>query len=79
MTVTDVSTSLGVLNASALPVRVGLSNYGVGGDSGSRVDAMDGSAIGVYLGKYVDISGNNAGLAQMAEQARVLMGLRFVR
>ena len=78
VTVTDVSTSLGVLNASALPVRVGLSNHGVGGDLGSRVDATDGSAIGVYLGKYIDATGNNAGLAQMAEQVRVLIGLQFV-
>jgi hypothetical protein len=78
VTVTNVSTSLGVLDASALPVRVGLSDHGVAGDSGARVEAADGSVIGLYLGKYRDKGGNDAGLAQMADQMRVLMGVRFM-
>jgi hypothetical protein len=79
VTVTDISTSLGVLKASALPVRVGLSSHGVQGDSGARVDAANGSVVGVYLGKYIDSGGNSAGLAQMADQLQVLMGARFLR
>ena len=79
VTVTDISTSLGVLKASALPVRVGLSHHGIGGDSGARVDAADGSIVGIYLGKYTDSGGNSAGLAQMANQLQVLMGIRFLR
>jgi hypothetical protein len=78
VTVTDVSTSLGVMKASALPVRVGLSAHGDRGDSGARVDANDGSVIGVYLGRYIDANGNRAGLAQMAEQVHLLMGAYFL-
>ncbi len=78
LTVTDVSTSLGVMKASALPVRVGLSAHGVRGDSGARVDANDGSVIGVYLGRYTDANGNPAGLAQMAEQVTLLMRAHFL-
>jgi|GEM_PF-4547032 len=75
--VTDVTTSLGVLTASALPVRVGLSQYGTGGDSGSRVDAYNGAVIGNYLGSYDDASGNTAGLAQSANQLRVLVQAEY--
>lgn len=71
--VTNVSTSLGVLTASALPVRIELSQCGVIGDSGSRVDAQNGAVIGNYLGSYMKVGGEIAGLAQSANQLRVII------
>jgi hypothetical protein len=76
--VTDVTTSLGVLTASAMPVRIGLSQYGSCGDSGSRVDAQNGTVIGNYLGSYEDVNGNTAGLSQSANQLRVLIQAEYL-
>lgn len=78
--VTATTDQLGILNSPLFPVRVLLDKYGDQGDSGALVKVKKGTtneAVGLYLGKFVDLTGRSGGLAQHMEQIVEIMDMEL--